>query len=184
MAATFDPVQAAFANAVRDFKASLGDDKLLMEISKTKSIDDVYDATDALQKEQTKKGHLRHLSKIAPFLDGLKEYTATIEVFVQSTQDVLSLIWGPIKLLLQWTDNLKKSFDAIINTAAEIGLLLPEFKAVGLLFKENELIKDVLVLFFRDILDFYLVALKFFSHSRESFRRVVYIAVEGTNTSL
>jgi hypothetical protein len=36
-----------------------------------------------------------------------------------------------------------------------------------LLFKENALIKEVLVLFFRDILDFYLIALKFFSQSRE-----------------
>ncbi|KAK5451734.1 hypothetical protein LTS15_007994 [Exophiala xenobiotica] len=162
MAAQFDPVQAAFDNAIRDFKANLGDNALIEEISKTKTIDEVYDATDALQKEQAKKGHLRHLSKIAPFLNRLKEYTAVIEVFVQSKQDILSLIWGPIKLLLQWTDCLKSSFDAIINTAAELGQLLPEFKAVGSLFRENALIKDVLVLFFHDVLDFYSIALKFF----------------------
>nr|KAK5442811.1 hypothetical protein LTR18_005488 [Exophiala xenobiotica] len=165
MAAQSDPVQSAFDNAIRDFRANLGDNALLKEISKTKTIDDVYNATDALQKEQAKRGHLRHLSKIEPFLNGLKEYTAVIELFMQSKQDVLSLIWGPIKLLLQWTDCLKSSFDAIINTAGELGKLLPEFKAVGLLFKENALIKEVLVLFFRDILDFYLIALKFFSQS-------------------
>ena len=141
MSAQFDPVQAGFHNAIRDFKANPGDNALIEEISKTKTIDEVYDATDALQKEQAKKGHLRHLSKIEPFLNSLKEYTAVIEVFVQSKQDVLSLIWGPIKLLLQWTDCLKSSFDAIINTAAEVGKLLPEFKAVGSLFKENALIK-------------------------------------------
>ncbi|KAK5267403.1 hypothetical protein LTR96_007436 [Exophiala xenobiotica] len=166
MAAQFDPVQAAFDNAIRDFKASLGDNALIEEISKTTTIDEVYDATDALQKDQAKKGHLRHLSKIEPFLNGLREYTAVIEVFIQSKQDILSLIWGPIKLLLQWTDCLKSSFDAIINTAAELGKLLPEFKAVGLLFKENALIKEVLVLFFRDVLDFYLISLQFFSKTR------------------
>ncbi len=141
MSAQFDPVQAGFHNAIRDFKANPGDNALIEEISKTKTIDEVYDATDALQKEQAKNGHLRHLSKLEPFLNGLKEYTAVIEVFVQLKQDVLSLIWGPIKLLLQWTDSLKSSFDAIINTAAEVGKLLPEFKAVGSLFKENALIK-------------------------------------------
>ncbi|KAK5235331.1 hypothetical protein LTR47_003516 [Exophiala xenobiotica] len=166
MAAQFDPVQAAFDNAIRDFKASLGDNALIEEISKTTTIDEVYDATDALQKDQAKKGHLRHLSKIEPFLNGLREYTAVIEVFIQSKPDILSLIWGPIKLLLQWTDCLKSSFDAIINTAAELGKLLPEFKAVGLLFKENALIKEVLVLFFRDVLDFYLISLQFFSKTR------------------
>lgn len=56
MAAPGDPIKAAFENAIRDFRATLGDEKLLEEISKTKSIDDVYDATDTLQKEQAEKG--------------------------------------------------------------------------------------------------------------------------------
>lgn len=167
MAAANDTIKAAFENAVRDFKASLGDEKVMEDISKTKSIEDVYDATDALQKEQAEKGRLRHLAKIQPYLEGLRSYASVIEVFVQSKQDVLSLIWGPIKLLLHWTNNIKQSFDAIVNALADIGLLLPEFQAVRKLFSHNEHIKDVLVLFFRDILDFYLIALKFFRKSCE-----------------
>ena len=163
-----DLIRAAFENAVRDFKASLGDEKLLEDISKTKSIEDVYDATDALQKEQAAKGHLRHLAKIQPYLECLRSYASVIEVFIQSKQDILSLIWGPIKLLLHWTNNMKQSFDAIVDALADIGLLLPEFQEVRKLFSHNEHIKDVLVFFFRDILDFYLIVFKFFRRRRES----------------
>lgn len=166
-AADNNTINAAFENAVRDFKATLGDEELLEAISKTKSIEDVYDATDALQKEQAQKGRLRYLAKIQPYLEGLRSYASVIEVFVQSKQEILSLIWGPIKLLLHWTNNMKQSFDAIVDALADIGLLLPEFQAVRELFSHNEHIKDVLVLFFRDILDFYLIVMKFFRKTCE-----------------
>ncbi|KAJ4857218.1 hypothetical protein T069G_08115 [Trichoderma breve] len=132
------------------------------EIIKTKTIDEVYDATDALQAEQAKHGRLRHLSKIKPFLEGLQGYADTIDTFVQVKPDVLALIWGPIKLLIQWAASLTQSIDALVNTAAEIGELLPEFKLMAAMFGNNEQMKLVLVLFFQDILDFYAVALKFF----------------------
>jgi hypothetical protein len=176
MAASNDPIKAAFENAIRDFKANLGNEKLLEEISKTQSIEDVYDATDALQKEQAGKGRLRHLAKIKPYLEGLRSYASVIEVFVQSKQDVLCLIWGPIKLLLHWANNMKQSFDAIVDALADIGLLLPEFQEVRKLFSHNEHIKDVLVFFFQGILNFYLIVLKFFGKTCESILEFRYAA--------
>jgi hypothetical protein len=163
MAATYDPIQHAFNKCIRDFKAELNNDELYNEILKTTTIDQVYDVTDKLQEEQAKKGHLRHLAKISPFLERLGSYTDSIDTFVQVKPEILALIWGPIKLLLQWTSVLKQSFDAIVNTIGDFGDLLPEFQEVMKLFGHNEQIKDVLALFFRDILDFYVVALKFFS---------------------
>ncbi|RYP91269.1 hypothetical protein DL770_002587 [Monosporascus sp. CRB-9-2] len=162
MAASTDPVQVAFEFAKSEFKDKLKDDAIYDEILKTTSIEQVYDFTDNLQKQQAEKGHLRHLSKIEPFLNRLEEYSKVIEIFIQAKPDILALIWGPIKLLLQWASVLKQSFDAIVNTTAAIGNLLPEFISVTRLFSQNTHIKDVLALFFRDILDFYLVALKFF----------------------
>jgi len=44
-----------------------------------------------------------------------------IDTFVQAKSDILALIWGPIKLLLQISKNLTQSFDAIVNTMANIG---------------------------------------------------------------
>ncbi|KAL9096860.1 MAG: hypothetical protein Q9165_000824 [Trypethelium subeluteriae] len=166
MAVADDPVQQAFENTAQDFKSNLKDDELYKEILKSTSIDEVYNATDKLQAEQAKKGHLRHLSKIGPFLEGLRGYADVIEVFMQAKPDVLALIWGPVKLILQWTSVLKQSFDAVVDTIAEIGVLLPEFRESAKLFDHNKPIQDVLILFFKDILDFYLIALKFFGLSR------------------
>ncbi|KAL9115839.1 MAG: hypothetical protein Q9227_000207 [Pyrenula ochraceoflavens] len=161
-----DPLQQPFEDVIRAFKSDLNNDSLYGELLKTKTVDEVYDLTDKLQEEQAKKGHLRHLSKIQPFLEGLDSYAGVIEVFMQAKPDILALIWGPIKLLLQWTSVLKASFDAIINTTAEIGDLLPEFREVSKLFTHYREIKEVLVLFMKDIFSFYLIALKFFSSSR------------------
>lgn len=163
-----DPVQAAFEKAAREFKTALKNDKLYDEVLKTRSIDDVYTATDVLQLELAKKGPLRRLSKIQPYLERLRAYSGVVETFVQVKPDVLALIWGPIKLLLQWTSTLTQSLDAIINTTAEIGELLPEFKDMTTMFSQNHHIKDVLALFFQDLLDFYVVTLKFFSLSRKN----------------
>jgi hypothetical protein len=162
-----DPVQQAFEAAIQDFKSNLQNDVLFSEILKTTSVDQVYDATDKLQREQAKQGHLRHLSKIQPYLEGLNAYVGVIEVFMQAKPDVLALIWGPLKLIIQWASSLKQSFDAIIDTTAEIGLLLPEFREVAKLFGKNSQIKEIMILFFKDMLDFYLIALKFFSLSRK-----------------
>ena len=166
-ASTYDPVQTAFDNAVDDFRKGLKDESLYAEILQTTSIEQVYEATDELQAEQYKHGRMRHLSKISPYLARLNEYAATVEVFIQAKQDVMVLIWGPIKLLLQMADALKSSFDAIITVTAEIGEVLPNFQEAAKLFSASPKIGQLLLLFFKDILDFYSVALRFFRLSRE-----------------
>jgi len=166
MAAPFDPVQLVFEKSMREFKASLRDDRLYKEILETTTIDQVYDITDKLQEEQAKNGHMRHLSQIGPFLERLQGYASAIDTFVQAKPDILALIWGPIKLLLQWTSILKQSFDELVKIIGDIGDLLPEFTIVMAIFGHNESIKDVFALFFQDILDVYIIALKFFSLTR------------------
>ncbi|PWY96736.1 NACHT domain protein [Aspergillus sclerotioniger CBS 115572] len=162
MAAVQSVIQKAFQTAMHDFKMNLNNDEIHAQILLVTSIEGVYDLTDKLQAEQGRKGHLRHLAKIEPYLNRLREYTAAIELFVQIEPEIMALIWGPIKLLLQWTSVPTQSFDAILNTTADIGLLLPEFQEVAVLFSRNDKIYDVLVLFFRDILDFYQICLQFF----------------------
>jgi hypothetical protein len=159
---TFD---AAFKSAIQDFRAKLKNEDLYRQILQTTSVDQVYDLTDKLQQEQSCTGRLRHLSKIEPFLEGLRGYATVIEVFVQAKPDVLAFIWGPVKLLLQWASALKQSMDAIVDTTANIGALLPEFRKVAQLFGHNGLIKEILVLFFKDMLEYYAIALEFFTSS-------------------
>jgi hypothetical protein len=165
-----EPIQQVFDAVIQEFRKGLKDDRLFDKILETKTIDDVYNATDKLQEEQAKTGHLRHLSKIEPYLENLTAYTSVIDVFIQS-KDVLALIWGPIKLILQWASVLKQSFDAIIEATADIAVTLPEFKRISQIFDKSEGIKEILALFFKDILDFYLIALRFFSQPRKYFSR-------------
>lgn len=101
-------------------------------------------------------------------MERLRGYTGAIDTFIQVKPDILALIWGPIKLLIQWTSTLKKSLDQLIKTIGDIGDVLPEFEEIMKIFGHNEQINDVLALFFQDILDIYVTALKFFSLSRKS----------------
>ncbi|KAK7972207.1 Nacht domain protein [Apiospora saccharicola] len=125
-----DPIVAAFKQAKHKFLTELKDDKIRQDIE-TSTVDQVYTAIADIQREQ---GGLRDLQKISPYLDCLKEYAAVIEVFAQVKPDIIALIWGPIKLLLQWTSVMMRSFDAITKTLSQIGELLPEFKRVTALF--------------------------------------------------
>ncbi|KAL2687927.1 hypothetical protein Neosp_005497 [[Neocosmospora] mangrovei] len=164
-----DAVKRAFDRAIEKFKKDLDNPDLYEQILQTTSIDQVYDATDQLQKEQSKTGSLRHLSKIGPFLGRIKEYADAVDTFVQAKPDILALIWGPIKLLLLWANVLKQSFDAISDTLEEVGSLMPEFCEVAKIFTDSIPLQEILVLFFRDMLDLYLIAIKFFSLTRLKF---------------
>ncbi|KAF4962504.1 hypothetical protein FSARC_9427 [Fusarium sarcochroum] len=166
MATSNSAVQNAFERAILDFKTKFKDQSFYDQILRTNSIDEVCNDIQKLQDEQAKAGRLRHLSKIEPFLSRLRDYSSVIETFVQAKPDILALIWGPIKLLLLWADVLKQSFDALVNTLEEIGHLLPEFCEVTGIFADNNRLQELLVLFFRDILDFYLIATNFFSMRR------------------
>ncbi len=166
MASPNDPIQAAFETAVLNFKKEVNDNGIYDKISQAATVEDVYKETKKLQAEQAKHGHLRHLSKIEPYLTRLNDYSKAIQVFVQAKPDILALIWGPIVLLLQWANVLKVSFDAIVDTMAEIGIALPEFKQAALLFGNNDRIGDVLLLFFKEIIEFYSIAFRFFRLSR------------------
>jgi hypothetical protein len=162
---TTDPAILGFERVKQEFKDKLKDDVLYREILTTRSINQVYDLTTKIQDEQGKAGHLRHLSKIQNYLEKLRLYADAIDTFMQVKPYILALIWGPTKLLIQWTSTLSKSQDAIANIISEIGDLLPQFTEMAALFSHNKRLNDLMYLFFQDIMDFYLITVKFFSLS-------------------
>ncbi|RKL31203.1 hypothetical protein BFJ72_g11220 [Fusarium proliferatum] len=158
--------QRAFEAAMIDFKDKLKGHSFYDQIIQTTSIEQVYQDIEKLQDKQAKSGRLRHLSKIEPFLARLREYSGVVETFVQAKPDILALIWGPIKLLLLWADALKQSFDALLSALEDIGNVLPDFCELAEMFAGNNRLQALLVLYFRDILHFYLISTKFFSMRR------------------
>jgi hypothetical protein len=96
--ATGSIIDAAFETARKDFLASLGriDDEY--DFSKFGTIQDVYDETDRIQEEQARKGALRNLIKIQPYLSQLEQYSGVVEQFVQAKSNILALIWVSVAL--------------------------------------------------------------------------------------
>lgn len=154
-----------FNNAIETFKASLNDDATFNTLITFTSIDEVYQLADELQRRQAENGHIRHLCRVEPYLNRLKDYTMAIDTFVQVYPQILALVFGPIKLLLQWSSILTKSMDDILDTLAEIGMVLPAFSEQMAIFSQSQRIHKLYVLLFKDILDFYRICLKFFSMS-------------------
>lgn len=58
--------------------------------------------------------------------------------------------------------NYEKGFDKVMEMTRKIGDCLPQFKNCEGLFKENKGVRDILYLFYKDILDFYAIMLRFF----------------------
>jgi hypothetical protein len=65
----------------------------------------------------------------------------------------------------QISSTLIKSFDQVVEVLAEVGQCLPQFQKYAELFKANLLIKQVLCLFYTDILDFHATVLNFFGRN-------------------
>jgi hypothetical protein len=63
------------------------------DLSRYTSIDDVYEYTEKLQKEQARNGNMRHLNRISPYLQNLEQYVGILDTFSQVKADLLSLIW-------------------------------------------------------------------------------------------
>ncbi|KAK2768084.1 nacht domain protein [Colletotrichum kahawae] len=168
MAADTPPwLEEAFESAKKNFLKSLTN-PTKYDFSRIHSIDDVYNATDEIQKQQAQTKTLRGLNKLKPFINGLNQYAGTIEVFIQAKADILSLIWGPLKLLLQVASSVITAFEKVVAVLADIGSALPGFKKYAKIFQQNEEVRGVLGLFYSDILEVYTILLNFLAHRKRN----------------
>ncbi|KAK4186523.1 hypothetical protein QBC35DRAFT_554028, partial [Podospora australis] len=89
----------------------------------------------------------------------------TLDVAVQASAELLSVIWAPLRIILQASSNVIAAFDGVVEILADIGMTLPTFERFAALFPQNENIRRALCLFFEHILDLYSTLLKFVSSS-------------------
>ena len=93
MSATSSPWLAdAFQTARDDFLKDIKHPERF-NFTKLTTIQDVWKATDEIQKSQAKTKTLRGLNRIRPFMDALEKFAGTIEVFVQVKPEIMALIW-------------------------------------------------------------------------------------------
>lgn len=86
-------LEEAFASAQNEFRKGLKDAELY-DLTQLNTAADVYAAAEGIQRKQAKTKSLRALERIKPFIDGMKSYSAVIEVFVQVKPDIMGLIWA------------------------------------------------------------------------------------------
>jgi hypothetical protein len=161
-----DLCHKAFEDAVSAFKKDINDRAMLAEILQTTTIDEVWKALDNVQRQQGSLGHLRHLGRFSSFIDRIEDYAKAIEIFVSAKSDILALIYGPIRLIIQFSHQLISSMDVIAETIVNIAEVLPHYADMVNIFGSDDGVRNTLVLFYRDILDFYSITLSFYKLNR------------------
>ena len=147
-----------FDAALLEFKATLKPEELA-EFRITK-LEDVTTEIARIEQVHEKDRLQRGLRRIDPFIQGLQRYAGVVEQFVQVKPDAMALIWGPIKLILEATHRALKVFDTILDAFRDVGECLPRFKEFGTNFDDSPRMEHVLVLVYKNILDFYAEVLK------------------------
>lgn len=168
MSAGDDLVKDAFRKAKRSFRDSLPDRKLYNEINRETTAEDVYDLLKKLQEDAASRGDMRYMAKIRPFIERLREYGPTLDTFCSAKPDILALIWGPIRFIIQWASQFYKILDSIADATVRIAVALPHFTAIMQVFPRSDTIKLALVLFYQNILDFYAAILQY--HKKRGIR--------------
>ena len=69
------------------------------ELTGACTIEDVWEITKGIQKNQGKRRGLGNMNKIRPYLEGLKRYDDVIKFFISSNPAHAALIWVGFTLL-------------------------------------------------------------------------------------
>lgn len=168
-AAATDISQQAFEAAKKSFRKDLRDDGLYEDILNTDSIDKVYEAIEKIQNNQDAERRLRRIGKMKSVLEKLKGFNKAMDTYAQVKPEIMALVWGSIRVLLELTDNVAKLADAVVTAMEDISDALPYFNDVGKIFDNNNKLRDILALFYKDMIQFYAIALRFFHMSSKGF---------------
>ncbi|EFX05618.1 nacht domain containing protein [Grosmannia clavigera kw1407] len=159
-----------FKKAARKFRDGLPASVSLDEIDKVASIDAVYDIVEKIQEKQQERNGLRNLARIQPYLHRLEGFADTIQKHViGESPGIPALLWGPIALLLQLAVSSNVAFDSIVEATAMVGEVLPDYPALDAIFQESMEAKEILLLYFQDIMMFYAEAFQPFKNIGKSF---------------
>ncbi|KAI5836982.1 ankyrin repeat-containing domain protein [Morchella snyderi] len=157
---------SAFADALSKFQATLKKEELESFSSVTagaSSMEDVRKAATAIQERQLREdGIMRNVRRIQPLINGLQQFSGVIEVFVQSKPEVLALLWGPVKFLLQVASSYITAYEKLMDAFQKIGENLSRFQEFSIIFKKTPRMQQVIVMIFEEILEFYQLTLKYF----------------------
>ncbi|KAL8370099.1 hypothetical protein RB595_000459 [Gaeumannomyces hyphopodioides] len=154
-------MDAEFQRVSNAFKADLTPQE--REYFRSSRLEDVQHTLATIQSEQEAKGSLRFLRRIDPFVKTMLEYSKVVEVFV-NVEETLAFVWGPLRFMLMMTKNFAEAFNSLLDTYEQIGEQIPLLLSFKTLFQDSTHVhmRQLLVLIYKDILNFQLLALRFF----------------------
>ncbi|KAK5057581.1 hypothetical protein LTR84_011581 [Exophiala bonariae] len=169
--ATPDPFHTALNELLVKFKNRLTAREL--QRFKGTTLEDVKATLADIEKRQDTQRELRNLTRIRGFLDAMDQFGKVIEVFPNSS-NMVAFVWGPLKFLLQTSSTWASSLDRILDAYEQIGEALPLLTQYKSLFEQHPEMQRVLVLIYKDILEFHAPAIRFFDHPvwRQLFRSI------------
>ncbi|KAI1122503.1 hypothetical protein F5Y10DRAFT_72272 [Nemania abortiva] len=143
------------------FRRNLRDQNLYAESVTAKTATDVYDTIANIQETMAPKGQLRGLGRLTPLIDRLSELSAAMEALLSPESDLLALIWGPIKAILLRSSQNMRVFEKNIEMLSMIGDAFPHFVGIVQRFLTDDMIGELLTLFYQELLEFYCITLVF-----------------------
>ncbi|WPJ61618.1 hypothetical protein SMAC4_01720 [Sordaria macrospora] len=153
------PQSESFRRALARFERDVGP-RRAQEFSNC-SLQDVQLLMKKIQAEQEIKGEMRHLKRLEPFLEAMKELGKVIEVFTNTTV-FLCYIWGPIKFLLGAASTHLQSLDRLLDMYCDIEENLAGLVHYEATFERNTRLGPVLEDYYLDVLNFHKEALAVF----------------------
>jgi hypothetical protein len=81
----------AFYSALCSFKQKLTQNQ--RDSFQHTTAEDVISELNAIQAEQEKRGSLRNLRRIEPFIQGINQFSEVLGIFVQAKPEILAFIW-------------------------------------------------------------------------------------------
>ncbi|KAI8951873.1 WD40 repeat-like protein [Xylaria longipes] len=157
------PTLDSFQRALKRFQKALPPD--LADEFSVCTLDDVRGICRNIQDAHGREGKLRHMRRLAPFIEAMEQFGKVIEVFT-NVNDVVCFIWGPIKFLLCIARTHIDSFDKLLDMYDKIGNAIPGLQRYQAAFEKHPPLATVLEDYYSDILEFHQAALSVFRRPR------------------
>jgi hypothetical protein len=122
----------AFETAKSKFLSSLSTQEAATLGTPHTAEDVLTEVRNAEENHRKKSTTRRYTKKIEPFLKGVEQYGKAIDVFVNVYPEVLSLIWGSVRLTLQVRGN--NSWDFLLYQSRIDILMLTHLKKLAIEF--------------------------------------------------
>ncbi|KAF8465683.1 hypothetical protein BDZ91DRAFT_794710 [Kalaharituber pfeilii] len=170
-----DTTSQAFLKAFRKFTEKLSKEHL-EEFLNLGSMKDVYMCIQQLEDKLKQNKTQRYLARLNPYLEGLQQYAKVIDVIVQIRPEIMAIVWGCTRFILQAAGTHLAFFDSLLDALERIGENLPRQQQLENVFHNNPRVQRISILMYEDILTFHWETLNFLR--KKVFKQVIHILLQ------